>query len=91
MYDELQGMKLNKTWSMVPLPKGKHSIGCQWIYKVKLKTKGYVEWYKTCLVAKEYNQQEGLDYFETFSPIAKLVTVKILLSLAAFTVGFLSN
>ena len=47
MYDELQGMELNKTWSMVPLPKGKYSIGCQWIYKVKLKANGHVEWYKT--------------------------------------------
>ena len=82
MHNELQAMELNKTWSMVPLPKGKHSIECKWVYKVKLKTDGNVEWYKGRLIVKGYNQQEGLDYFETFSLVAQLVIVKIFLSLA---------
>ncbi|KAL6342654.1 hypothetical protein AAG906_013060 [Vitis piasezkii] len=82
MKAELDAMELNKTWSVVSLPKGKHSIGCKWIYKVKYKSDGSIERHKAPIVAKGYTQQEGLDFFETFSPVAKLVTVKVLLALA---------
>ena len=82
MKAELDAMELNKTWSVVSLPKGKHSIGCKWIYKVKFKSDGSIERHKAPIVAKGYTQQEGLDFFETFSPVAKLVTVKVLLALA---------
>ncbi|WJZ87684.1 hypothetical protein VitviT2T_007049 [Vitis vinifera] len=82
MKAELDAMELNKTWSVVSLPKGKHSIGCKWIYKVKYKSDGSIERHKAPIVAKGYTQQVGLDFFETFSPVAKLVTVKVLLALA---------
>lgn len=75
-------MEENRTWSIVPLPSGKHSIGCKWVYKVKHKADGSIEHYKAHLVAKRFTQLEGLDFLETFSPMAKIVTVHILLTIA---------
>lgn len=76
-------METNKTWSIVPLPLGKHTIGCKWIYEIKYKSTSSLDRYKACLVAKGFTQQERVDFNETFSPVAKLVTVKVLPALAA--------
>ena len=83
MKDELDAMEANHTWSVVPLPPGKHSTGCRWVYKIKYKANGTVDGYKACSVAKGYTQQEEVDFLETFSPVAKLVTVKVLLAITA--------
>ncbi|KAG8494583.1 hypothetical protein CXB51_012012 [Gossypium anomalum] len=83
MEEEISALESNNTWSVVPLPPGKFPIGCKWVYKIKYKASGEVERFKARLVAKGYSQKEGVDYGDTFSPVAKLVTVRAVLALAS--------
>uniref|UniRef100_A0A2N9FI02 Integrase catalytic domain-containing protein n=1 Tax=Fagus sylvatica TaxID=28930 RepID=A0A2N9FI02_FAGSY len=83
MSKELEALEANHTWVLTSLPPGKQPIGCKWVYKLKFKSDGTIERYKARLVAKGYNQREGIDYSETFSPVAKLVTVRSFIALAA--------
>ncbi|CAL8135912.1 unnamed protein product [Prunus armeniaca] len=83
MQSELAALEANHTWSLTPIPHGKKPIGCHWVYKIKRHSNGTIERYKACLVAKDYTQLEGIDYHDTFSPTAKMITVRCLLALAA--------
>ena len=75
MEAEIEALQLNQTWQMVPLHLGKVPIGCKWVYKVKHRSDGSIERYKARLVAKGYTQQFGIDYVETFFPVAKMTTI----------------
>jgi predicted HD phosphohydrolase len=83
MSAEISALETNKTWIVTDLPPNKHPIGCKWVYKIKHKADRSIERYKAWLVAKRYTQCEGLDYHDTFSPIAKMTTVRCILALAA--------
>ena len=67
----------------MPLPTGKKAISCRWVFVVKFNLDGFVSRLKVCLVAKGYAQTYGVDYFDTFSLVAKLTSVRLFISLAA--------
>ncbi|KAL0303022.1 UNVERIFIED_CONTAM: Retrovirus-related Pol polyprotein from transposon RE2 [Sesamum radiatum] len=82
MKAELDALERNNTWRITPLPAGKRPIGCKWVFKTKLRADGSVERYKARLVAKGFTQIEGLDYSDSFSSVAKSVTVRLFFAFA---------
>jgi hypothetical protein len=82
MDHEFDALIKNHTWHLVPPKEGANIIDCKWVYKVKRKYDGSIDRYKARLVAKDFKQHYIIDYEDTFSPIVKAITIRVVLSLA---------
>ena len=82
MDDEIQALKKNDTWDLVPRPINHNMVGCRWIFKTKLHANGSIERHKARLVVKGFSQIHGLDFEDTFSPMVRPATIRIILSIA---------
>lgn len=83
MQHEYDSLKSNKTWDLVTLPPGKSAISCKWVFKRKCDDSGNTLRYRARLVARGFLQQPGRDYEETFAPVVKWTTLRLLMAIAA--------
>ena len=81
MEEEYSSLMKNHTWDLCSLPKWRKLVCCKWIYHTKYVVDGSIDKYKAHLVAKDFLQVEGVDYSKTFSPISKMNSIRLVLSL----------
>ena len=77
--DELESIKKNDVWELTSLLDGRKAIGCKWILRKKFKADGSLDKYKARLVVKGFNRQSGVDFVDTYSPIAKFTSNRIIM------------
>ncbi|XP_075492405.1 putative mitochondrial protein AtMg00820 [Primulina tabacum] len=80
---EMESILQNHTWELVNLHPGSKPLGCKWVFKRKMKSDGTIEKYKARLVIKGYHHREGLDYFDTYSPVSRITSIRVILVIAA--------
>ena len=73
----------NGKWVLVDLPPSCKPIGCKWVFRRKYNTDGSLQIFKARLVAKGFRQKEGVDYFDTYAPVARILSIRVLFSLAS--------
>ena len=83
MVEEYDSIVINSAWEIVPRPVGKSVVGSRWIYKVKQAADGSIEKYKAIFVSRGFSQIEGIDYEETFAPVARYSSIRTILALSA--------
>jgi hypothetical protein len=83
MVEEIEMIEKNNTWELVDRPKDREVIGVKWVYKTKLNSDGSIQKYKARLLAKGFKQKLGIDYYETYAPVARLETIRTIIALAA--------
>ncbi|GKC86452.1 zinc finger, CCHC-type containing protein, partial [Tanacetum coccineum] len=81
--DEIGFIMENNTWVLFDLPPGCKPLGCKWIFKRKMKVDGTINKFKAQLVIQGFKQKEGIDYFDTYAPVTRITTIRLLLALAA--------
>ena len=83
MKEELDALHKTGTWDLVDLPFGKSAISCKWVYKIKTRSDDTVDHYKARLVSRGFTQEYGIDYEETFAPVARLSSIMTLITVFA--------
>ena len=83
MGEEHEALVSNDTWELIPAPADTNVIKCRWVYKIKRNESGEIVRYKARLVAKGFTQQHGVDFFETFAPVAKVQSIRTIFFIAS--------
>ena len=83
MTEEYQLIMKNDVWDIVPKPEGKSVVSSKWIYKIKHTADGSIEKYKARFVARGFSQKDGIDYEETFAPVARYTSIRAIMALAS--------
>lgn len=87
MKKEIEALQRNNTWTLVLTTAATKIVSNKWVYKIKYNLDGTVSKYKACMVVKGYHRTHGIDFFETFSLVVKLCTIKVVLSLVVIKGG----
>ena len=84
MQEELNSLQENETWELVPFPSKKKLVQCKWVYRTKVFSDGYDIKYKASFVSKDVYQFQGVEYIDTFAPVAKMDSIRLVLAIAVF-------